>query len=212
MLFLFFDFDNSTYSTNSTCKDSYTSLVSAFSRVRTIDCQSSVSRSKIAEYEKAIARENKYLEEDKIARDTAMKALLDEVAKFNAEHPTDQLDTTLDAPVMYKQYLFLKEKFASKVKATATPATPATPATTSTTSTPVYTPAPVSTVFESVYVTPVYPPAPTPVPAPVPTPVPTASESESESVSESATPAPVPTLAPAPVPVPTTSGASAYDA
>ena len=102
--------------TNASCADSTSpsSLESAFHRVRTCDVNSSYSLSLIQTLQAVIEKQKLLVEQDKVDRVTEVKALLVEVAKFNAEHPTDQLDDSLDASVMYKQYLFLKDKFASQ--------------------------------------------------------------------------------------------------
>ena len=103
--------------TNAGCKtcvskSALCTLESAFHRVRAVDINSSASISVIQRYEAEIARQKKFVEQDKLDRAAAVEALLVEVAKFNAEHPDDQLDVTLDASVMYEQYLFLQKKFA----------------------------------------------------------------------------------------------------
>ena len=97
------------------------SLETAFGRVYSVDHNSSVSVSVIQRYEAEIARQKKLLEQDKVDRVAAVEVLLAEAAKFNAEHPDDQLDVTLDAPVMYQQYLFLQKKFASRAASASVP-------------------------------------------------------------------------------------------
>ena len=89
-------------------------LETSFHRVRTVDINSSESLSLIKAYEAEIVRHKLLVKQDKIDYATAVEALLAEVVKFNAEHPNDQLDVSLDVSVMYKQYLFLREKFASQ--------------------------------------------------------------------------------------------------
>ena len=53
-------------------------------------------------------------EDHELEREMELVVLRKKVAKFNAEHPDDQLDASLQIPAMYKQYLFLLSKFASR--------------------------------------------------------------------------------------------------
>lgn len=58
-------------------------------------------------------------EDHEIERMLELVDLEKKVAKFNAEHPDNQLDASLQVPTMYKQYLFLLSKFASQTGAFA---------------------------------------------------------------------------------------------
>ena len=88
------------------------SLEDAFTAVQRIDNYSETSRLIIETCKRTIAENEKLLEQDKVNRATAMTTLLAEAVKFNAEHPNDPLDTNFDAPIMFKQYTYLKSKFA----------------------------------------------------------------------------------------------------
>lgn len=93
-------------------------LDNLFLKIEDIDIKSSVSLSTIEHLKKKIETERKFVETDKNERSLAMKTLFEEVNKFNLEHPNDQIDTSLEVSVMYRQYEFLKEKFNSKKNST----------------------------------------------------------------------------------------------
>jgi hypothetical protein len=75
----------------------------------------------IADYEKILKNDQNHLDKLKIERENEMNTLIIELEKFNADYPSDQLDISLGISVMFKQYLFIKDKIASQLKFTTFP-------------------------------------------------------------------------------------------
>lgn len=111
---------------NGTNSKPHSALETAFGKVQDIEQNTILSQQAIKQSEFQIARHKQLIEQDKIDRELAVKNLLEQAAKFNQEHPNDPLDMSLDASIMYKQYLFLKEKFAFKASTGSTPVVPST--------------------------------------------------------------------------------------
>jgi len=87
-------------------------LFVAFENVYKIDLLSSVTKNDIDHLKTQIVKFEKLLEKDALDRSKAMTELLKHIDEFNVEHPTDKIDNTQPASVMYNQYIYLKSKFA----------------------------------------------------------------------------------------------------
>lgn len=99
---------------NATNSKPYNALETAFGKFQQIEHNTNLSQQAINHYEFQIASHKKRIEQDKIDRELAVKNVLEQVSKFNQDYPNDPLDMTLDVSIIYKQYLFLKEKIAFK--------------------------------------------------------------------------------------------------